>query len=220
MTSSFRTLTRTLRTRACREHDRGDLLGESLDEVDMAAADDKPNRIEDDVVGEDRAHVFRVRAGSAHQSFDLEHHALLGVALEIIGADLRVNDEVTHEHPVDLAFGVASADDAASKQPPIDLRRSVRFGPFSRDQIADQRDGLRVDRAFAIVGVTKRSAKSEDVGPHEQQSGNVGGLERARKAAREPRRAAPRAEILEPRDIEMRKETTAKSCPACRASRP
>src|SRR5208283_175084 len=30
-----------------------------------------------------------------------------------------------------------------------------------------------------------------------------------RKAAREPRRAAPRAEFLEPRDIEVRKETTA-----------
>ena len=150
------------------QHDRGDLLGERLDEIDMAAADDESDRVEDDVVGEDRAHVFRMRAGAPHQSLDLERHALLGMALEIIGADLRLNDEVAHEHPVDLAFGVASADDSASEQPPIDLRRGVRVGPLARDQIADERDRLRVDRAFAIVGATKRSAESEDVGAHQQ----------------------------------------------------
>ncbi len=79
----------------------------------MAAAYDKSNGVEDDVIGEDRAHIFRVRAGSPHQSFDLEGDALLYMPLEIIGADLRLNDKITHEHPVELALGVASADNAA-----------------------------------------------------------------------------------------------------------
>ena len=62
------------------QHDLGDLFGEGLDKFDMAAADDESDRVEDDVVGEDRAHVVRVRAGPSHQSFDLEKDALLRVA--------------------------------------------------------------------------------------------------------------------------------------------
>ncbi len=48
-----------LRTRAWLQHERGDLFREGLDKIDMAAADDEPDRIEDDVVGKDRSHVVR-----------------------------------------------------------------------------------------------------------------------------------------------------------------
>ena len=181
------------------QHDLGDVLGECLDKFDVAAADDELNRVEDNVVGEDRAHVIRVRAGPSHQSFDLEEYALLRVALEIISADLGRNDEITHEHPIDVAFDVATADDPASEQPPIDLRRSIRLAPFTRNQIADEGDGLWVDCAFTIVSVTQRSTESEDVGADEQQARDVGRLERACESADEARSAAPRAEILEPR---------------------
>ncbi len=129
------------------QHDRSDVLGQGLDKIDMAATDDKPNRVEDDVVGEDRAHIVRLRAGASHQGLDVEDYPLLQAALEIIGANLRGNDKVAHEHPVDLSFGVAPADDPASEQSPIDLCRRVRARPFTRDQIADERNGLRVDRA-------------------------------------------------------------------------
>ena len=124
------------------QYDRGDLLGESLDKIDMAAADDETNRVENDVIGKDRAHVVGVRAGASHQSFDLEQYALLRVAFGFISADLRRNDEITHENPIDFALDVASANDSTSEQPPVDLRRGVRIGPFTRDQVTDERDGL------------------------------------------------------------------------------
>ena len=72
-------------------------------------------------------------AGAPHQSLDLERHPLLCLPLEIISADLRLNDEVAHEHPVQIALGIASADDSASEQPPIDLRRAVGVQPLTRD---------------------------------------------------------------------------------------
>src|SRR5271168_4989647 len=124
----------------------------------MPASDDKPDHVEDQVVGKDRTHVVRVRAGPPHQSLDLENDALLDPALEIIRADLRRDDEVTHEHAVEFAFFVAPADDPASEQSPIDLLRSVDLQSFARDQIADESDGLRIDRASPIVGVTKRAS--------------------------------------------------------------
>ena len=42
------------------QHDRGDLLGDGLDEVDMAPAEDDPYGVKNDVVGDDRAHVVSV----------------------------------------------------------------------------------------------------------------------------------------------------------------
>ena len=173
---------------------RCDPLSESLNEIYMAAADDQTNRVENDVIREDRAHIVRVRASPSHQRFDLEHHALLTLALEIISADLRGNDKIAHEHPVYLTVGVPSADNTSRKQPPINFWRGVRFGPFTRDQITDERNRLRVDRAVAVVGMAKGAAESEDVGAHEQQAGDVGSLKRTRKAAREfpPRGTASR----------------------------
>ena len=163
-------LTRTLRTRACCKQDRSDLFGERLDKIDMAAADhDQADGVENDVVGENRAHVVGMRAGAPHQSLDIEDDALTDGALEIIGADRGGNDEVTHEHAVEFAFLVTSADEAARQQSPIDFRRSVWVRSFARDQIADENDGGRIDRASPVVGVTKRAAESKDIGTHEQQ---------------------------------------------------
>ena len=128
-----------------------------------------------------------VRAGAPHQSLDIEHDALTDGALEIIGADRGRDDEVAHKHAVELAFLVASADDPAREQSPIDLRRSVGVRPLTRDQIADESDGLRVDRALPIVGMTKRASESKDIRTHEQQSRNVRRFERARQAAHQAR---------------------------------
>ena len=113
------------------QQDRGDLFRERLDKIDMAAADDKTDRVENHVVGKDRAHVVGMRAGAPHQSLDVEDDALTDGALEIIGADRGGDDKVAHEHAVEFAFLVASADDPAREQSPIDLRRSVRR-PASR----------------------------------------------------------------------------------------
>ena len=151
-----------------------------------------------------------VRAGAPHQSLDVEDDALTDGALEIVGADLSGDDKVAHEHAVEFAFLVASANDPAREQSPIDLRRSVGVRPLARDQIADESDGLRVDRASPIMGVTKRAAESKDIRAHEQQSRNVRRFERARQAADEVERAALRAELVKPHDIEMRDETAAR----------
>ena len=136
-----------------------------------------------------------MRAGATHQSLDIEDDALTDAALEIIGADRGGDDEVTHEHAVEFAFLVASANDAARQQSPIDFRRSVGVRPFARDQIADESDRVRVDRALPIVGMTKRASESEDVRTHEQQPRDVRRLERARQAAHQVERAALRAEL-------------------------
>ena len=133
----------------------------------------------------------------------------MDAALEIIRADLRRDDEVTHEHAVEFALVVASANDTASEQSPIDLRRSVEVRTFARDQIADESDGLGVDRPSPIMGGTKSAAESENIGAHEQQSRNVRRFERTRQAAHQLEIAALRTEIVKPHDIEMRDEAAA-----------
>ena len=151
-----------------------------------------------------------MRAGPPHQSLDLEDDALMDGALEIIGADLRRDDEVAHEHAVEFAFVVPSADDTAREQSPIDLRRSVELRTFARDQIADESDGLRVDRRSPIMGVEQSAPRNPSTsGRTKQQSRNVRRFERARQAAHQPEIAALRAEIVEPHDIEMRDEAAA-----------
>src|SRR4029077_9179531 len=89
------------------QKDRGDLLGERLDKIDMAAPDHEADGVENDVVGENRPHVVRVRSGAAHHSLDVEDDALTDRTLEIIGADGSGNDEVVHEHTVEFAFLVS-----------------------------------------------------------------------------------------------------------------
>src|SRR5579871_341482 len=117
------------------QYERRHLFRERLDKIDMASADDELDRVDDKVVGKDRAHVVRLRAGTPHQRLDFEHDTLMDAALEIICADLRGDDEVAHEHAVEFTLVVASANDAASEQSPIDLRRSVQLEAFTGDQI-------------------------------------------------------------------------------------
>ena len=130
-------------------------------------------------------------------------------ALEFVGADLSGDDKVTHEHAIDFGLLVASADDPASEQSPIDLRRGVGVRPFPRDQVADESDSLRVDRASPIMVVTKRAAESKDIRAQKHEARNVRRFERARQAADQAERAALRAEFVEPHDIEMIGETAA-----------
>src|SRR5690348_1089992 len=46
------------------QENRGDLFGEGLDKIDMAAPDHEPDRVENQVIGEDRPHVSAMRAGA------------------------------------------------------------------------------------------------------------------------------------------------------------
>ena len=94
----------------------------------MAAPHDQPDGVENDVVGENRAHIVGMRAGATHQRLDIEDDALTDGTLEIIGADRGGNDEVAHEHAVEFAFLIAPANEAARQQSPIDFRRSVGIG--------------------------------------------------------------------------------------------
>ena len=69
------------------QQDRGDLFRERLNKIDMAAPDDEADRVQDHVVGENRTHIVRVRAGAAHQSLNIEDDALTEGAFEIVSAD-------------------------------------------------------------------------------------------------------------------------------------
>src|SRR6185437_2075566 len=146
-----------------------ELFRKRLDEIDMAAPDHETDGVENQVVGKDRAHVVRVRAAAPHQRLDIEDDALADGALEIISADLSGDDKVAHEHAVEFALLVASANNPSRQQPPIDLRRSVWVRSLARDQITDENDGGRIDRASPVVGVTKRAAESEDIWAHKQE---------------------------------------------------
>ena len=74
-----------------------------------------------------------MRAGAAHQSLDVEDDALTDGALEIVSADLGGDDKVAHEHAIEFAFVVASANDPARQQ--VANRSSAkRRGPASHGE--------------------------------------------------------------------------------------
>ena len=78
----------------------GDILGDGLDEVDVAASDDEPDRIQDHVVGENRAHVVGVSDSARDRGLDIEENALLGAPLVRISADLGCGEEIAQEDDV------------------------------------------------------------------------------------------------------------------------
>ena len=82
------------------QHDRGDRLGDGLDEVDMAAAEDDPDGVEDDVVGDDGAQVVGVGGGAGDGGVDVEQQTLACPALVRVGADLRGRQEIVDEDRV------------------------------------------------------------------------------------------------------------------------
>ena len=88
----------------------------------MAAPDDQTDRVENDVVGENGTHIVGMRAAATHESLDVEDNALTDGTFEIVCPDRGGNNEVMHEHAVEFAFLVASADEAARQQSPIDFR--------------------------------------------------------------------------------------------------
>ena len=185
------------------QHRVRDLLRKGLHELHVAAPDGEPDRVQNDVVGEDRAHVVGVTRGAAHRDLDVEHDPLRRDALEIVGADMGVNHEVADKNVVDLALVIPAADDAAGEQPPVDFRRPVAVGALSRNEIANQREALRIEPARPIVIDAERAAESEHVRTDEKKPRRVGRLERPRKAADEAVHPASGAEVLEARDVEM-----------------
>src|ERR1700677_77719 len=150
------------------QEDRSDLFRERLDKIDMAAPHDQANGVENDVVGENRAHSIGVRAGATHESLDVEDDPLTDGTLEIIGADRGGNDEIIHEHTVEFASRVAPPNEPARQQSPINFGRNVGIGSLTRDEIADESDRDRIDRALPIAGTTKPPAESEDIRTHAQ----------------------------------------------------
>ena len=133
-TSSFSTCTFTALHALVQQHHLGEALGDRLDELDMAGGEDHFYRIHDDVIGEDRAHVVAADGDARHIDVDIEAHALRAAALEIIGADLDRNDEVAHEHVIDLAAALAALEKAASDdQRPVDISGRPRAFRSARE---------------------------------------------------------------------------------------
>lgn len=194
------------------KHDRRDLLGERLDKFNMTAPDHEPNRVDDDVIGEDCPHIVGVTAHAAHFRLDVKHDALRRPMLEIIGADPRHDGEIAHEDMVDLAVAIAPADDASRHQPPVDLRR-LWDRPFARDKIPDEARRLRIDRSRAVVTQAERGAESEHVRQDQEQARDIRRLERPGKPAHQTMRAAEAAKFLEARGKKMRKQAPAALVP-------
>ena len=96
-----------------------------------------------------------MRAGAAHQRLDVEDDALTDGALEIISADLGGDDKVAHEHAVEFAFLVASANDPAASNRQSIFGEASGLRPLARDQIADESDGGGIDRRLADRGRDK-----------------------------------------------------------------
>src|SRR5579883_209935 len=78
----------------------GNALGERLDEIDMATAQDQLDRIDDQIIGEDVAHIFGLMGGATDIDVDIEAHALRAVALMVIGADGDRQDEIVDEDAI------------------------------------------------------------------------------------------------------------------------
>src|SRR6202044_1352399 len=97
-------------------------------------------------------------------------------------------------------------DEAARQQSPINFRRNVGIGSLARDQVADENDRGRIDRALPIAGMTKRPSETEDIRTHEQEPGDVRRFKRARQSAHQLKLAALRAKFAKAHDLEMRDE--------------
>jgi hypothetical protein len=87
------------------EAELGDLLRQGLDKVDVAARDDRFDAFDDGVVIERLADVVIERVGRDEIDIDREAHALRHALLVRVDADLDVEHEIVHEHPVrDVGF--------------------------------------------------------------------------------------------------------------------
>ena len=102
---------------------RRDLFGQCLDQGDMAAAQDQLDRIDDEIIGEDIAHILGLRAGAADIDIDVEADALRMAAFKIIGSDGDGHHEVMDEDAVRFTALFAWRRIAArGEKTPIDLR--------------------------------------------------------------------------------------------------
>ncbi len=88
------------------QHDGGHRLGECLNELMMALRSNDPDRVENHVVGENRAHIREVAAGAPNQRLDVERNALAPAPLEIIGANVGLDNEIAHENAIEIVVGL------------------------------------------------------------------------------------------------------------------
>ena len=88
----------------------------------MAAPRHEPDRVEDHVVGKNRAHVVGMRVDPPHRRVDIETDALLAAALVRIGADVGRRDEVADEDDVEGV--VAGVRAASSRALPLSRHRA------------------------------------------------------------------------------------------------
>jgi hypothetical protein len=104
---------------------------------------------------------------------DVEADPLRPAALMAVGADGQLEHEIAHQNAVEL-------------------RRALRLGParlvfVRRDEPADGRGGLPVERRAAVMAMAQGAAEAQDMGPERQQTGHVRRLE----PAGEPAHQAP-----------------------------
>src|SRR5271156_5161441 len=88
------------------EDDLGHVPGDGLDEIDMAPAGYEPDCVQDDIVGEDGAHVVGADRRALNRRLDIEHDPLRAPMLALVGAEVGGSEKVANEDQV--AFGFAA----------------------------------------------------------------------------------------------------------------
>ena len=80
----------------------GDAARQRLDHIDVAPPEDDFDGIDNDIVGENTAHVVETPIVAPHVRVDVEAYILGVAALEIIGADRAWEHEIMHENQIRL----------------------------------------------------------------------------------------------------------------------
>src|SRR5208283_15253 len=181
-----------------------------LDQIDMASPEDDFDRVDNDIVGENAAHVVKPTVVALHIRVDVEADVLGMTALEIIGADRAGEHKIMHENQIRLDKALIGRDIAAPQmETPIDPRiisraRSIRL---ARNEIPDHPDRCGVDFALAHAAVAQTAAKAEIIRLQRQQARHVGRFERAGEARHEPILPAMADETIERGDVHMIEKT-------------
>src|SRR5262249_251445 len=93
-----------------------DAVCQSFDQIDMTSPEDDFDRVDDQIVGKNSAHIVKSMFYAPHVDINVEAHILRLRAFEIIGANGAWEHEIMDENPVRLDKPVIGSDHAARQE--------------------------------------------------------------------------------------------------------
>src|SRR5271166_5019935 len=189
------------------QHRIRDLPGQGFNQSDVAATGYNPDRVDDEVIREDIAHIVGAHARVGDVDVDVEADILRLGPLEFIRADRARHDEIVNEDAVGLDV-LVKRNIAASEKTPVDPglpAGGLRIGDM-RNEIADHGDGREVDSRCAIAAA-ETAAKTEIIRPQRQETRDVRRLQRSSQSRQQTRLPAQADEGVERRYVHVIEET-------------